>query len=113
MSLDIYTDESVPVAVAAGLKRRGVTAISAREAGNLGLSDEAQLTYATANRLLLFTHDTDFLQLAHMRRASAQEHWGIVYVHQDKLSIGECIRRLKEIADLFDQDEFKNHIEFL
>ena len=113
MSVDIYTDESVPVAVAAGLKRRGVTAISAREAGNLGLSDEEQFAYAYTHHLLLFTHDTDFLQLAHRFAITGQEHWGVVYSHQNKLSIGDCIRRLKEIADLYTQEDFRNRIEFL
>jgi len=35
----IYTNESVDVAIAEGLKRRGVDASSARDTGNLGLSD--------------------------------------------------------------------------
>ena len=38
--LRIYTDESVPVAVAEGLRRRGIEAWSARDAGKLGMSDE-------------------------------------------------------------------------
>ncbi len=42
MALRIYTDESVPVAVAMGLKQRGVDAWSARDANNLGLSDQDQ-----------------------------------------------------------------------
>ena len=113
MPVEIYTDESVPVAVAAGLQRRGVMAISARAAGNLGLSDEAQFNYARANQLLLFTHDTDFLQLAHQLHASNQEHCGVIYVHQNKMSIGECIRRLKELSELLEQVDFKNYVGFL
>ena len=35
-----YTDESTSVAIAEGLKRRGVDAFSTRDAGNLGLTDE-------------------------------------------------------------------------
>jgi hypothetical protein len=34
----IYTDESVNVAIAEGLKRRGLDVLSARDAGNLGLT---------------------------------------------------------------------------
>jgi len=41
--LRIYTDESVPVAVAEGLRRRGIEAWSARDAGKLGMSDEEQV----------------------------------------------------------------------
>ncbi len=113
MPVKIYTDESVPVPIAAGLKRRGVVAISAREAGNLGLSDEAQFAYARTHRLLLFTHDTDFLQLAHQYRESNVEHWGVIYIHQNRMTLGECIRRLKEISELFEQHDFKNYIGFL
>jgi hypothetical protein len=103
----------VPTAVAEGLKRRGVDAISARDAGNLGLTDEQQLIYASENELPLFTHDADFLQLAHHWAIAGLSHWGINYVHQQKLSMGECIRRLKILSDLFDADDLRNHIEFL
>jgi hypothetical protein len=39
----IYTDESVDVAIAQGLQRRGVEAFSARDRDKLGLTDEEQL----------------------------------------------------------------------
>jgi len=50
----IYTDESSSVAIAEGLKRRGVDAFSARDAGNLGLTDEEQLIYAGKERITIF-----------------------------------------------------------
>jgi predicted nuclease of predicted toxin-antitoxin system len=63
--LKIYTDESVPVAVAEGLRRRGIEAWSARDAGKLGMSDEEeQLNYACQQRAVIFTHDADFLKIA-------------------------------------------------
>ncbi|MBC8520960.1 MAG: DUF5615 family PIN-like protein [Methanomicrobia archaeon] len=58
----IYSDESVNVAIVEGLKRRGVDAFSARDAGNLGLTDEEQLEFAVKNRAVIFTHDVDFLK---------------------------------------------------
>ena len=109
----IYTNESVPVAVAAGLKRRGVEAWSARDAGNLGLSDEEQLKYASRERAVIFTHDEDFIRLAHEWVQQGQEHWGVIYVHEQKLSIGECIRRLMAYALAVEVEEMKNRIEFL
>ncbi|MBI3762983.1 MAG: DUF5615 family PIN-like protein [Chloroflexi bacterium] len=99
--------------MAAGLKRRDVNAWSALDAKNLGLTDEKQLEYAVGEQAVIFTHDADFLQLAHEWAEHKREHFGVVYVHQEKLGLGECIRRLKEIADVFDPDDFKNHIEFL
>lgn len=109
----LFTNESVPVAVAEGLKRRGVEALSARDAGNLGLTDEQQLAYAQALNMILFTHDEDFLKIAHARLTHGQPHGGIIYVHQQKLDLGEIIRRLKVITDLLTEDDFYNHIEFL
>ena len=43
--IKIYTNESVDVAIAEGLRRRGVDAFSARDSDNLGLTDEEQLIY--------------------------------------------------------------------
>lgn len=113
MPVKIYTDESVPVAVAAGLQRRHVAATSARDSGNLGLTDEEQFAYATSHQMAIFTHDADFLRLASIHAESGEDHWGIIYAHQNKVTIGECIHRLKEIADLLEPEDLRNHIEFL
>lgn len=113
MTLRIYANESVSLAIVTGLQRRGVDVSCARDSGNLGLTDPQQLDYAIKNQLVLFTRDTDFIRLVHEFSASNRLHWGVIYVHQDKLGIGEAIRRLKELADLFEPDDFQNHIEFL
>ncbi len=112
-ALRIYTNESVPTAVAERLKRRGVDAWSARDAGNLGLSDKEQREYATREQAVIFTHDDDFLRLAHDRAQQGTEHWGIIYVHQYKHSIGECIRHLMDYALILEADDMKNRVEFL
>jgi len=78
----IYVDESVNTAIVEGLKRRGVDAFSAKDMGKLGLTDEQQIKVAAANRAAIFTHDVDFL-----RMASEKRHPGIIYVHQQKLTV--------------------------
>lgn len=75
--ITFYLDESVNVAIASGLKRRGVRAITARDSDTLGLTDIEQLEYATRNGLVILTHDDDFLSPALNKR-----HSGVVYVHQ-------------------------------
>ena len=77
--LVFYTNESINIAIAEGLKRRGVEVISARDAGNLGLLDEEQLEYARRKDLVIVTHDDDFLSIA-----IDCKHKGIVFVHQQK-----------------------------
>ncbi len=106
--LKFYIDESVNIAVASGLRRRGVEALSAREAGNLGLSDKEQIEYAIKNNFVIVTHDDDFLFLA-----EGFKHKGIVYVHQQKYSIGELLIMLKLLWEIADSKDMLNHIEFL
>ncbi|KCZ70528.1 hypothetical protein ANME2D_02548 [Candidatus Methanoperedens nitroreducens] len=108
--IKIYADENVNVAIVEGLKRRGVEAWSAIDKGKLGLSDEEQLRYALEERATIFTHDDDFLSMV---AESETEHCGIIYVHQQHLSIGECIRRLKAIVETMSPEEMHNRILFL
>lgn len=58
----------------------------------------------------IFTHDDDFLSMA---VESGIEHFGIIYVHQQHLSVGECIRRLKAIVETMSPEELHNRILFL
>lgn len=109
----IYTNESVSVAVAEGLRRRGIDAKSCRDVGNYGLTDRQQLDYACKNALVIFTHDDDFIKLGVGYMSRGKEHPGIIYAHQRDYNVGECIRRIKVIVDVLSPEEMKNHIEFL
>ena len=109
----VYTDESVDVAIAEGLKRRGVDAWSARDAGKLGLTDEEQIQYAISERASIFSHDDDFLKLAIQWVREEKMHYGVIYAHRLDYSIGECVRKLKLIVDVLAQEDMINHIEFL
>jgi len=106
--IKIYADESVNVAIVEGLKRRGVNAFSAKDLGKLGLTDEEQLKTAIQKQAVIFTHDVDFIKIAIKRN-----HLGIIYVHQQKLTIGECIKKLKFIAETKTAEEMQNQILFL
>ena len=109
----IYTNESVDVAIAEGLRRRGVDAISARDSDNLGLSDEEQLIYAAKEKVTIFTHDTDFLQVAARWMVEGRTHPGIIYCHQKNYPIGGCIRQLRMLTAVLTSEDMINHIEFL
>lgn len=106
----IYIDESVNIAIAEGLKRRGIDAWSAKDVGKLGQTDEEQLRYAVREKAVIFTHDDDFLTMV---SKSNREHYGVIYVHQQKLPLGECIRRVKNLVETKSVEEMQNHIEFL
>ncbi|MEM2107916.1 MAG: DUF5615 family PIN-like protein [Candidatus Bathyarchaeia archaeon] len=104
----MYADESVNIAVVEGLKRRGVHAFSAKDIGKLGLTDEEQLQTAIENKAVIFTHDADFIKIA-----LNKNHLGIIYVHQQKTTVGECIRKLKTIVETKTAEEMENQIIFL
>lgn len=106
--LKIYADESVDVAIVEGVKRRGIAAFSARELGNLGLTDKEQLEVAARMQAVILTNDADFL-----RMAGEEEHCGIIYVHQRKLTVGECIKRLRLLIETKTAEQMKNQIVFL
>ena len=111
--IKIYTDESVPVAIAEELKQRGIDALSCRDAGNYGLKDEGQFNYAYENHFVIFTHDDDFLKLHAKYIKQGREHPGIIFAHQKEYSIGECIRRIEDIVNILSPEEMRNSIEFL
>jgi predicted nuclease of predicted toxin-antitoxin system len=90
------------------LKRRGVDAFSAKELSKLGLTDEEQIEVATKKQAVIFTHDIDFLRIA-----IHKQHLGIIYVHQQKLNVGECLNRLKVIVETKSSKEMRNQIIFL
>ena len=103
-----YTNESVDVAVADGLKRRGVKVVSARDAGNLGLSDGEQLEYARKNNFVIITHDNDLLLMA-----VEIKHKGIVYVHQESsIVLGILIRMLRLLWDIAEQKTWQTTWNF-
>lgn len=109
----IYTDESVNVAIAEGLKRRGVDTFTAQEAGSLGLTDEEQLLYAKKMKAIIFTHDIDFLKISAEWTAGGRSHNGIVYCHQSRYPVGECIRKLRMLSEVLSSEDMVDHIEFL
>lgn len=78
MALAFVTDEHIALFVATGLRRAGYEAVSIRESGRLGLSDESHMAWAYENDLVIVTIDDDFLALA----ARGHAHRGIVFANQ-------------------------------
>ncbi len=111
--LKIYTDENVDVRIAEGLKRRGIKAFSAHEKEMMSTSDIEHFKHASAIKAVIFTHDHHFLKIAKKLARGGENHWGIIFVEMNKLSVGECIKRLAFYAEILSPAEMKNQIEFL
>jgi len=111
--LKIYTDENVDIRIADGLKRLGIKAFSAHERDMTGSADIEHFKYASSMKAVIFTHDHHFLKIAKESVQGGENHWGIIFVEMNTLSIGECIRRLAFYAEILSPEEMKNQIEFL
>ncbi len=92
----LYVDEDASEsAVVLGLRARGVDLVTTYEAGRLGRSDEAQLTFATeAGRTIYTFNARDFARLHREFLESGREHAGIAIIPEQRYAIGEKIRQL-------------------
>ena len=108
--IKIYSDEDVNITITEGLKRRGIKAYSCLEVGNLGSTDEGQIKYANSKKFVILTHDIGFLRIVHEKRMN---HAGIIFVSQNKLGVGEIIRKIEFLVSILSEEDMENHIEFL
>jgi hypothetical protein len=108
-TISFHLDENCPRAVALGLIRRGIDVTTTPEVGLLNATDEAQMAFGVAGGRVIFTQDEDFLAI----HASGVSHAGIAFCKKDTLSIGEMIRGLVLIWEVYDAVEMANRVEYL
>jgi hypothetical protein len=129
-----YTDEDIHGQVALQLRRRGFDAISAPEAGNMGISDEEQLTMENFplfffliklfllgkekvwfaiqdRRAILSFNRRDFCRMHTEYLISDRKHCGIIVSPQ--LPIGEVVKRCLRLLSALTAEEMVNRLEFL
>lgn len=113
MSIALYMDVNVPSAIVYGLRIRGIDVLTSQEDGTRELSDADLLDRTTELNRLLFTRDEDFLREATQRQQRGETFSGVVYAHQLRVSIGQCVQDLAVIALASDPEEFANRLEYL
>jgi hypothetical protein len=106
-------DHQIRSAVTDGLRRREVDVLTAFEDGFSRSPDDGVLQRATELGRVLFTHDTDFLAIAHHWQSIGQEFTGVVYAHQEDMPIGKMIDDLELIAKAADPEDLWNRVEYL
>ena len=90
----LYFDERVPLLLCALLGEHGIDCLSTQAAGNLGLSDDAQLAFAGRKQRTILTFDRkDFLQLAALWQETGHSHAGILLSRE--VPLPELLRRLR------------------
>jgi predicted nuclease of predicted toxin-antitoxin system len=110
--MKLYLDEHLPPIFARMLRERGIDCLTTQEAGNMGFSDDAQLTYAASHGRVLITFDRkDFLSLAKQWAELDQPHAGIVLSKQCPAS--DLLRQILHLIAQRGKDDLSNHILWL
>lgn len=108
-TIKFHLDENCDPRIATALRRRGVDVTTTPEMGLLHAEDERQVSHATSEGRVIFTRDADFLRID----ALGLEHPGIAYCHPKSWSLGEIIRRLLLIWEIYEPEEMRNRVEYL
>ncbi len=106
-------DHHVPRAITNGLRLRGADVLTAHEDGASQLRDPALLDCATELERVLFTQDDDLLTEATQRQRRGQTFSNVIYAHQLRRSIGDCVRDLELIAQVGEPEDMTGQTLFL
>src|SRR6266404_7834976 len=108
-----YMDVHVPFAITSGLRLRGVDVLTAQEDGTTQLDDDELLDRVATLGRVIFTRDVDFLKHARERQKTGAKFSGVIYAHQLKVSIGQCVADLEVIAKVNEAEDIMNRVEYL
>jgi hypothetical protein len=106
-------DVHVPAAIYRALMERQVDVLTAQADLTTRLNDSDLLDRAGELGLVVFTRDDDFLVEAAVRQRNARDFNGVIYAHQLRVTIGQCVRDLELIAKCSEPSDLFNRVEHL
>ena len=106
-------DQHVPRAITSGLRLRRVDVLTAYEDGTSELPDPMLLDRATELERVLFTQDDDLLAEAMRRQQQGRSFHGVIYSHQLRISVGDCIRDLELVGKAGEPSDMTGQTLFL
>ena len=106
-------DVHVPAPITRALIRRGVDVKTSQEDGTAELQDAKLLDRATELSRALFSRDEDLLAEATARQRTGKFFAGVIYAHQLRVTIGQCINDLEIIAKAGNLEDLHNLVEHL
>ena len=113
MSLAIYMDEHVHIAITIGLRSRDVDVLTVQQDDRVGMADTILLDRALELGRVMFSQDRDFLIEAQRRQAEGINFAGVIFARQSRISIGDCIRDLEIIAKAGNPEDLANQVQYL
>jgi predicted nuclease of predicted toxin-antitoxin system len=113
VSVRLYMDVHVRRPVTTGLRIRGVDVLTAQEDGAGRWEDSELLDRALQLGRVLFTQDDDLLMEAARRQRSGEVFGGVIYAHQQNVTVRQSIEELELIAKACEPKELTNRVVFL
>jgi Domain of unknown function (DUF5615) len=113
MPLKLYTDHHVPRAITLGLRLRQVDVLTAYEDHAHDIADTDLLDRATTLGRVLFTQDDDLLAEATQRQRAGIAFGGVIYAHQQDVSIGQCVQDLVIVTAAGTEADVTNRVLYL
>ncbi|MEW6368176.1 MAG: DUF5615 family PIN-like protein [Acidobacteriota bacterium] len=113
MTLRLYMDEHVPVAIALALDLAGVDVLTVQDDGRRGRKDPELLHRARELGRVVFTQDEDFLREAHLWQEKGDPFLGVIYAHQLQMTIGEIVGDLELLAKVAEPHELTQYVQYL
>jgi hypothetical protein len=115
MQIRLYLDEAaLSRALAHNLRLRGIDVTTVAEEGRAGLADAEQLEFAASQGRAIYTSNiSDFYHLHTEYLSQGRQHAGIIFLPQQRYSIGEQLRRLLKLIRSKTAEAMANNIEFL
>jgi predicted nuclease of predicted toxin-antitoxin system len=107
--LRYHLDENVDLAVAVGLRSRGIDVTTTDEVNLKGASDERQIAFALQNTRVVVTHDDDLLVF----HAKGIKHAGIAFCTLRTRTIGQLVLKLTSLSRHFNDLDIAGKVEFL
>lgn len=113
MPLPLLMDVHVPVAITAGLRRRGIDVLTSQEDGSDQLPDDRLLVRSTELGRVLFSQDDDLLALAAQWQQEGTAFKGVIYAHQLSAGIGALVNDLELVLSCCSADEVASGVTYL
>lgn len=113
MAQALYVDVQVPAAITEGLRRRGIDVVTSQEDGTREEDDATLLARATELNRVLFTQDNDFLRIAAGCQQSGRPFRGVIYAHQQRVSIGRLVEDLELVLTCCSEEELENRVTYV
>jgi hypothetical protein len=115
MTLRLYLDEdSMRRSLVRALRARGVDVITALDCGMIQRDDREHLAYASERGRVVCTFNVaDFCRLHTEYLSQGRRHAGIILMRQQRLSVGEQLRRLLRLTASKSSEEMEDWVEFL